>query len=327
MSQVVKAENLSVDYGRKSPVHAVRNVSLTIAENEFVGLVGESGCGKSTLGFALARLERPPAQIVSGTIQIADQDWRTLAPGALRRARWTEVSVVLQSGMNALNPIMTIGAQFKDVMQQHTKMTAAEIVGRAEEVLAMVQIQPDVLARYPHELSGGMKQRIAIALALVLHPKLVIMDEPTTALDMVVQRQIVENLKELRRHQDFSMLFISHDLGLVLELVDQVVVMYAGEIVERQAAATMLDHPWHPYTRALMASLPDPENPKGSYEGIPGSPPDLHQIPEACLYAPRCPLATDVCRGQMPLLEDLPGVDLRCLVTREEVGSHVGTGA
>jgi oligopeptide/dipeptide ABC transporter ATP-binding protein len=327
MSVVVAAENVSIDYGRKNPVHAVRRVSLTIEENEFVGLVGESGCGKSTLGFALARLERPPAQIVSGSIQIVGQDWRTLAAEPLRRARWAEVSVVLQSGMNALNPIMTIGAQFKDVMEQHTRMSPIEIVARAQAVLAMVQIQPEVLGRYPHELSGGMKQRIAIALALVLQPKLVIMDEPTTALDMVVQRQIVENLKELRRQQAFSMLFISHDLGLVLELVDRVVVMYAGEMVERQSAATMLDRPWHPYTRALMHSLPDPENPKGSYEGIPGTPPDLHVIPEACLYAPRCPLATDVCRHQMPPLEDLKVVDLRCWVTREEVRAHVGAGA
>lgn len=327
MSALVKVENLSVDYGRKNPVHAVRDVSLSIQEDEFVGLVGESGCGKSTLGFALARLERPPAEIVSGSIEIGGKNWRTMDPEAMRRARWTEVAVVLQSGMNALNPIMTIGAQFRDVMQQHTRMTPAEIVARSEEMLTMVQIRPEMLRRYPHELSGGMKQRIAIALALVLKPKLVIMDEPTTALDMVVQRQILENLKELRRQQAFSLLFISHDLGLVLELADRVVVMYAGEIVERQQSITMLDHPWHPYTRALMNSLPDPENPRGSYEGIPGTPPDLHVIPNACLYAPRCPLATDVCRSQSPPLEHLEVVDLRCLVTREEVQRYVRAGA
>jgi oligopeptide/dipeptide ABC transporter ATP-binding protein len=144
---------------------------------------------------------------------------------------------------------------------------------------------------------------------------------------MVVQRQILENLKELRRQQAFSMLFISHDLGLVLELVDKVVVMYAGEVVERQNSGTLLDHPWHPYTRALMHSLPDPENPRGTYEGIPGTPPDLHVIPDACLYAPRCPLANEVCLGQTPALEDLGVVDLRCFVTREEVVQNVGAGA
>lgn len=327
MKPLVVVENLSVDYGRRNPVHAVRNVSLTIEEDEFVGLVGESGCGKSTLGFALARLERPPAQIVSGNIEIAGNNWMTLEREPMRRARWEEVSVVLQSGMNALNPIMSIGAQFRDVMQQHTKMSAAQIQERAEEMLGMVQIRPDALRRYPHELSGGMKQRIAIALALVLKPKLVVMDEPTTALDMVVQRQILENLKELRRQQPFAVLFISHDLGLVLELVDRVVVMYAGEVVERQASATMLDHPWHPYSRALMGSLPDPEKPTGTYSGIPGSPPDLHEIPEACLYAPRCPLAQDACWNQAPALETFAAADLRCLVTREEVAHVVGTGA
>lgn len=323
MSALVEVENLSVDYGRSNPVHAVRNVSLTIEEGEFVGLVGESGCGKSTLGFALARLERPPARIVSGSIRIAGKDWRALSPEAMRQARWTDVAVVLQSGMNALNPIMTIGAQFRDVMEQHSDMSRQQIRARSEEMLAMVQIRPEVLNQYPHELSGGMKQRIAIALALVLKPKLVIMDEPTTALDMVVQRQILESLKELRQ-QNFAVLFVSHDLGLVLELADRVVVMYAGEIVERQESRTLLDHPWHPYTRALMQAMPDPEDPKGSYEGIPGSPPDLHRIPKACLYAPRCPVVQESCKSQSPPLEDLGVVDLRCFQTREEVVQYVG---
>lgn len=325
MNPLVTVENLSIDYGRQNPVHAVRNVSLTIQEDEFVGLVGESGCGKSTLGFAIARLERPPAQIVSGRIQIAGQDWMTLSPEKMRQARWDTLAVVLQSGMNALNPIMTIGAQFHDVMEQHGKTGRAAIEQRAVEVLDMVQIRPEVLRRYPHELSGGMKQRIAIALSLVLNPKLVIMDEPTTALDMVVQRKILENLKALRRQQPFAMLFISHDLGLVLELADEVVVMYAGEIVERQRSRTMLDQAWHPYTQALIRSLPDPENPKGSYAGIPGSPPDLHTIPNACMYAPRCPLVQEACKSSLPPLESLADVDLRCLVMQEEVPHVVHT--
>ncbi len=319
MNRVMEIEHLSVNYGRVNPVHAVRDVSLAIEEDEFVGLVGESGCGKSTLGFAIARLERPPAHLVGGAIQINGQNWMSLDPENMRRARWTVLSVVLQSGMNALNPIMTVGAQFQDVLEQHVRMSRQDIMRRSEKMLEMVQIQPDVLRRFPHELSGGMKQRIAIALALVLQPKLVIMDEPTTALDMVVQRQILENLKELRRQQPFAMLFISHDLGLVLELVDRVVVMYAGEIVERQRALTMLDSPWHPYTRALMASLPNPDDPIGSYTGIPGTTPDLHVIPDACMFAPRCTLVHDVCRKVAPALESFDSVDLRCLVTREEV--------
>ena len=323
---VVEVSRLSVDYGRADPVHAVRDVSLTIEADEFLGLVGESGCGKSTLGFAMARLERPPARIVTGAVRIAGQDWMHLGEEALRRARWEQVAVVLQSGMNALNPIMTIGAQFHDVLAQHTRMTAAERTARAKTMLAMVQIPPEVLRRYPHELSGGMKQRIAIALALVLHPQLVIMDEPTTALDMVVQRQIVENLKALRRQQAFAMLFISHDLGLVLELVDRVVVMYAGEIVERQAARSVLDQPRHPYTRALIQALPDPETPTGTYAGIPGTPPALRQIPPACLYAPRCPLVEARCRQMAPPLTTVGGVDVRCLVMAKEGRADGGSG-
>ena len=319
MSAVVEVRGLSVDYGWRNPVHAVRSVTLDIQPNEFVGLVGESGCGKSTLGFALAHLLRSPAHKAAGTIAIAGQDWDTLTPEEMRRARWSELAVVLQSGMNALNPVMTVGAQFRDVLQQHTTMSAPDIVERSAEMLGMVRIERDILRRYPHELSGGMKQRVAIALALVLQPKLVIMDEPTTALDVVVQRQILENLKLLRSQQEFAVLFVSHDLGLVLELSDTVLVMYAGELVERQAAGAMLDQPMHPYTRALLESLPDPERPIRSFAGISGSPPDLHSIPEACMFAPRCGVRDAVCTAQAPDLETFGALSLRCFVTREEV--------
>jgi peptide/nickel transport system ATP-binding protein len=327
MSALVEVEHLSVDYGYRNPVHAVRDVSLAISENEFVGLVGESGCGKSTLGFALAHLSRPPAHVVGGTVRIGGQDWSQLTEEERRQARWREVAVVLQSGMNALNPIMSVGAQFQDVLEQHTDMTRQQILDRSRELVGLVQIAPEVLSRYPHELSGGMKQRIAIALALALNPKLIIMDEPTTALDVVVQRQILENLKELRRQHGFAVLFISHDLGLVLELADTVVVMYAGEIVEHQAAQTMLDQPWHPYTRALMKSVPDPENPTGEFGGIPGTPPDLHHIPSACMFAERCPVVTPACQSMAPPLERFGELELRCLVTREEVPHVVSAGS
>lgn len=319
MSAVVEVDRLFVNYGERHPVQAVRDLSLTILEDEFVGLVGESGCGKSTLGMAIARLERPPARIVRGHIRIGNRDWTELSGEELRKERWTEVAVVLQSGMNALNPIMTIRAQFEDVMREHTRMTRAEMRGRAQEMMHMVEIDPKVLERYPHELSGGMKQRVALALALVLNPKLVIMDEPTTALDVVVQRQILENLRSLRRQQAFAMLFISHDLGVILELCDRVAVMYAGQIVESNHASRMLKASWHPYTRALMRALPDPDSPVGVYEGIPGSPPDLHDIPKGCPFAPRCPLRTPACLEAPPPLERFGNLELRCFVTREEV--------
>jgi oligopeptide/dipeptide ABC transporter ATP-binding protein len=315
---VVEVEHLAIDYGRRHPVHAVRDVSLTIAADEFVGLVGESGCGKSTLGFGIAHLLRPPARRVGGSVRVLGTDWATLPPEAVRRRRWAEVAVVLQSGMNALNPIMTVGAQFDDVMRQHTDWPAAARRARMEQLLAMVQLAPEIARRYPHELSGGQKQRVAIALALVLHPQLVVMDEPTTALDVVVQRQIVENLKALRAQERFAVLFISHDLGLVLELADRVVVMYAGEVVEEQPAAALLRQPWHPYTEALMRALPDPEDPSRGLTAIPGAPPDLHHIPAACLFAPRCPLAEARCRAAAPPLEVREGAALRCWVRREE---------
>ena len=327
MSALVEAEGLSVDYGRRAPVHAVRDVHLAIEENQFVGLVGESGCGKSTFAMALARLERPPARIVGGTLRIAGRDWTHLGPEEIRRSRWRDVAVVLQSGMNALNPIMTIGAQFEDVMREHTDMSRAEMRRRAEEMMDMVQIERTVLSRYPHELSGGMKQRAAIALALVLGPRLVIMDEPTTALDVVVQRQILENLKALRREQAFAMLFVSHDLALILELCDRVVVMYAGEVVEQSRSDVLLERAYHPYTRALIRALPDPESPDAGYAGIAGTPPELRSIPDACMFAPRCPVRREACLAHAPPLERLGDVELRCIVTREEVRDVVGTGA
>jgi oligopeptide/dipeptide ABC transporter ATP-binding protein len=327
MSALVQVQGLSVDYGVHDPVHAVRQVDLAIEDSQFVGLVGESGCGKSTLAMAIARLERPPARIVGGTLAIAGRDWTTLQAEEIRRHRWRDVAIVLQSGMNALNPIMTIGAQFLDVMREHTDMSHAEMQRRAEEMMDMVQIQPAVLSRYPHELSGGMKQRAAIALALVLRPRLVIMDEPTTALDVVVQRQILENLKALRREQAFAMLFVSHDLGLILELCDRVVVMYAGEVVEQSRSDVMLEHAYHPYTRALIQALPDPESPSVGYRGIPGTPPELRRIPDQCMFAPRCPVRREACVLHAPALERLGDIDLRCIVTREEVRHVVSTGA
>lgn len=326
MSALVEVAGLTVDYGWRNPVHAVRDISLAIQENQFVGLVGESGCGKSTLAMAMARLERPPAHLVAGAIRIGGRDWTTLGPEEIRKRRWNEVAIVLQSGMNALNPIMTIGAQFHDVMREHTDMTRDQMHDRAEEMMGMVEIDPAVLGRYPHELSGGMKQRVAIAMALVLKPRLVIMDEPTTALDVVVQRQILENLKALRREQAFTMLFVSHDLGLILELCDRVVVMYAGQLVETSSSASMLDGAYHPYTRALIAALPDPESPTAGYTGIPGTPPELRHIPNACMFAPRCSLRREACMTAEPPLERLGDLELRCIVTREEVRDVVRAG-
>jgi len=314
----VTVENLSIDYGQVRPVRAVRSVSLSIEENEFIGLVGESGCGKSTLGFAMARLERSPARIIEGRVEVDGRDWTIASAKELRPYRWKDIAVVLQSGMNALNPVMSVAAQFRDVIVQHIKMSPSEVIKRSHEVLDMVHVPRSALQRYPHELSGGMKQRVAIAMAMLLKPKLVIMDEPTTALDMVVQRQILDNLKLLREQQNFSLLFISHDLGLILELVDRVVVMYAGQIVESQPAAQLLENPRHPYTRALLRSLPDAQGGTEIFGGIAGAPPDLRKPVIGCAFAPRCDLAKAECLEKEPQLEHFSRTQLRCIVTSQE---------
>ena len=316
---LVQIDRLTVHYGRRAPVQAVRDVSLTIGTEEFLGLVGESGCGKSTLGFAIARLERSPASIVSGTVMIDGLDWTRKSNEELRALRWSQVAVVLQSGMNALNPVLTIKTQFWDVMAVHTPWSPKEIWRRSEEVLDMVRIPRNTLSRYPHELSGGMKQRVVIAMAMLLRPKLIIMDEPTTALDMIVQRAIVDNLKILRLEQKFSVLFISHDLGLVLELADRVLVMYAGKVVESQSSSDIFHRPLHPYTRGLLRSLPNPSVDIGAFEGIPGSPPDLRTPPVGCAFAERCPLVEDQCRSVDPPPVQRGSAAVRCHVTNKEI--------
>lgn len=316
---MVEIKSLSVNYEGENPVHAIRDVSFSIGENEFVGLVGESGSGKSTLGHAVARLEQEPAKIVEGDILIGDKRWTDMTAKELRLYRWTDIAIVLQSGMNALNPVRNIISQFRDVMKQHIKISNKNMQTRFEEVLQMVHISPIVLKRYPHELSGGMRQRVIIAMSLLLHPKLLILDEPTTALDMVVQRQIVENLKSLKDQENFSVLFISHDLGLILELADRVMVMYAGQIVEEQSAEQLLQNPLHPYTDALLKAMPSIRSQKFDSFSIQGSPPDLRHLPEGCSFAPRCPIAEKSCvtQGVPPLYTINDGTSkFRCYVTR-----------
>lgn len=328
MSELVKVRDLTVGYGRKNPVVAVNHVSLDINPDEFVGLVGESGSGKSTLGFAMVRLERLPARILSGSIEIGPVNWAQTAAKSLRPHRWKTVSVVLQSGMNALNPVTSIARQFRDVLVEHRFGSNAAIDRRIREVLEMVNIPDRVLSQYPDQLSGGMRQRVGIALALVLHPQLVVMDEPTTALDVVVQWEILSRLKALRRQDPFSLLFISHDLGVIAQLADRVLVMYAGEIVEEQRTSDLLGHPLHPYTEALLtiARSEAGEEQQRTFPSIPGSPPDLRQTFVGCPFAPRCTLVQDRCRQSKPSLLPAGKGHVRCFV-RQEGETHVQHGA
>jgi peptide/nickel transport system ATP-binding protein len=287
---------------RSASVAAVRGVQFDIPDNTFVGLVGESGCGKSTLGFAIAGLLDPHRNEVRGEVILDGQDLRKLPSEQMRALRWSKLSVVLQGGMNAFNPVLKIKHQFVDVMREHSNMSKAEMTERIAELLTAVDLDPSVMESYPHELSGGMKQRAAIALSLVLKPRLVILDEPTTALDVVVQRSIVTMLSDLQRELGFSVLFVSHDLGLVLEVAQRVMVMYAGQIVEDKPASMLMEQAEHPYTQALLGCYANPRAEHVSLSGIPGSPPDLRADISGCPFAPRCAKKMDICAVETPRL-------------------------
>jgi peptide/nickel transport system ATP-binding protein len=283
---LLEVRGLQVEYGR---VRAVDGVDLEIAEGETLGLAGESGCGKSTVANAVMQILRPPAHIVGGSIYFRGEDLTGKSPEELRRFRWRNVSMVFQSAMNALNPVMRVGDQFVDMMQAHERISKHRAIVRAGELLELVGMDKRRVRSYPHELSGGMRQRVIIAMALALSPELIILDEPTTALDVVVQREILQEVEALKRDFGFAVLFITHDLSLLLEFADRIAIMYAGEIVETAAAATLAESPLHPYTQGLLQSFPPLTGPRVKLNGIAGAPPDLREPPAGCRFHPRCP--------------------------------------
>jgi peptide/nickel transport system ATP-binding protein len=293
VAPVVELESLVVDYVTRSrTIRAVDGVSLSIGAGEIVGLAGESGCGKSTLGNAVMQILRPPAQVTSGRVLFNGENVVERRREELRKFRWRNVSMVFQSAMNALNPVMRTGDQFIDMIRAHERVSKHEALARAGDLLELVGIDRRRLRSYPHELSGGMRQRVVIAMALALRPELVIMDEPTTALDVVVQREILQQIRELQTELGFAVLFITHDLSLLLELAHRVAIMYAGEIVEQASAARLRDDPRHPYTVGLLGSFPPLHGPVQRLSGIPGAPPDLGAPPSGCRFHPRCPHCT-----------------------------------
>ncbi len=286
---LIEVHGLTVDYGR---VRAVDGVDLTIAPGEILGLAGESGCGKSTVANALMQILRPPAQIAAGEIRFRGQDLATLEREQLRKFRWRNVSIVFQSAMNALNPVMRVGDQFVDMMRAHERISKSRALARAAELFEVVGIDGRRVRAYPHELSGGMRQRVVIGMALALNPELLIMDEPTTALDVVVQREILQQVRELQRELGFAVLFITHDLSLLLEFAHRIAIMYAGEVVEEAPAPAFQESALHPYTIGLMRSFPPLTGPIEHMSGIPGSPPDLAAPPDGCRFHPRCSFCT-----------------------------------
>src|SRR5947209_13039750 len=325
---LLEVENLDVTYATKHrpPLFAIRDVSFALEQGEFVGLVGESGSGKSTLGNAILRLLQPPGIISGGSIQFDDKDITTMPESQLRHMRWRDFSTVFQSSMNSLNPVYKIEQQFSDVMEEKTDLSKEQIHERIAHLLQMVKIDPSFMRFYPHELSGGMKQRVALALALALKPKFVLLDEPTTGLDVLVQKEIMSSLRELQRQQGFAVILISHDLGTVLEVSDRILVMYAGELVEEQPAKSMLQHAIHPYTHGLLGSYADPAAETVEISYIPGRPPDLTTPPKACPYAPRCPEAIAVCRQVKPPLVPMWGGRAACHVAEMEWRATAGKG-
>jgi peptide/nickel transport system ATP-binding protein len=311
--RILDVRNFSVDYGwGDKAVRAVDNVDLHLERSRVLGIAGESGSGKSTLVYAITRLLRAPGVIAGGeahfnvgTVEEGERllDLVTASERELRSVRWSNISIVLQSALSALNPVLRVGAQFEQVLKFHrSDQSKSERRARAAELLAMVGLGEDRLDRYPHELSGGQRQRIMIALALTLDPQLVIMDEPTTALDVVTQREIISELFDLRARFGFAMIFITHDLSLLTELADEIVVMYAGALVERATAQELYGAPRHPYTLGLLNSFPPMHGERTKLSGIPGTPPDLAHLPTGCSFHPRCPYAMSRCSNETPPL-------------------------
>jgi peptide/nickel transport system ATP-binding protein len=312
---VLRIEDLCVDYlTDRGPVRAVDRVTLDVARGEFLGIVGESGCGKSTLLFAIARLLSPPAEIASGTVRFEGRDMVSMTDDELRRLRWRDYSVVMQSAMYALNPVMSIGAQLRDAILAHEHMSSRKIKERSEEVLRMVGIDPIHLKSYPHQLSGGMRQRSMIAMALVFAPELVIMDEPTSALDVVAQRSLMLQIKQLQRRIGFAAIFVTHDMSLVSHFSDRLAVMYAGKVVEIGDTRTVFADPKHPYTIGLMHSFPSITGKVEPLTGIAGSPPDLARPPAGCRFHPRCPRVMPRCRTEEPEFYTLEKDHVRCFL-------------
>lgn len=309
---VLDIRGLCVDYGRGTQaVHAVIDTDLTLHRGEVLGLAGESGSGKSTLAYGATRLLRQPGIVTAGNVQFrpsADRpdyviDILDASPETLRSLRWRDVALVFQSAMNSLNPVLSVQSQLTDTLAAHLPESGKrERQERAAHLLELVGINADRLRSFPHELSGGMKQRVMIAMALALDPQVVIMDEPTTALDVVTQRQIMEQVARLRDQLGFSVLFITHDLSLLIEMADTIAIMYAGRIVESAPARQLFRAPRHPYTAALLESFPSLRGERKAMAGIPGSPPDMRTVPRGCAFRDRCRYAMPICGEEVPVL-------------------------
>ena len=298
---------------------ALNNVSLALESGEKLGLVGESGSGKSTMALAMMRMIKPPGRIEGGHVIVGDTDLTTLTDEQMLKARLSKIAYIPQGAMNSLNPVLRIGRQMVDAVKAHTpKESSSDIQERCIEALESVELKPSVFKMYAHELSGGMKQRVCIAIGILLKPQVIIADEPTSALDVVTQRQVMETIDRVQKQIGAAVILIGHDMGLMAQFVDKVAVMYAGRLAEVSTVRQMFTKPAHPYAQALISSLPSLEN-KGVFQGIPGLAPSLLRVPSGCAFHPRCPHAMEVCttvRPELVTLED--GQQVACHLYTEK---------
>ncbi len=300
-------------------VKALDDASFELDRGQSMGIAGESGCGKSTMAFSLLNQVQPPGEIMSGSIDLDGIEVTNLSESeARKKIRWNKISMVFQGAMEILTPVYTVGQQMKEPLKYHKDITGEEAKRICVRYLELVNLEEGIFDRYPHELSGGQKQRVVIATALLLEPDVVIFDEPTTALDVVVEARIMNDLKRLRREMDISMLFITHDLSILAEISDKLAIMYAGWIVEIGPAEDIYNDPKHPYTEKLMAAIPDIHTDIDRLEYIPGVPPNLVDPPSGCRFHPRCHKAMEVCKDQEPEVYEVDGVRVKCHLFSED---------
>ena len=310
----LKVEDLKVYYWTaRGPIKAVDGIDLEVRKGERFGIVGESGCGKSTTAMSLLRLIKPPGSIENGRIVLDGADILALDDEEMRSVRWSRISLIPQGSMNSLNPVIKIGSQIADAVVAHEGSAGrAQAKARIIELLGMVGLPARVYGMYPHELSGGMKQRVCIAMAIVLQPQVIIADEPTSALDVVVQRVVTQTLIKVQERLGAALIIIGHDMGLLAQLVDRLAVMYAGKVAEVSPAEDIYKDPLHPYTQLLIGSIPSVKE-KKRLEGIPGLPPALLEPPSGCIFHPRCPHATEQCSREVPEYREVrPGRMVAC---------------
>ncbi len=306
---VLNVDDLTMHYTtRAGDVSAVDNVSFTLKRGESMGLVGESGCGKTSIANSLLRLLPENAVFQGGHIYLNGIDLVALSEEEMRKVRWRHISMVFQAAMNALNPVYKVGDQIIEAMENHGQVTTNEAAREhVASLFRLVGLDPKLLEQYPHEYSGGMRQRAVIAMALACQPDLIIADEPTTALDVIVQDNLLREMLVLQKKLHMSMIYISHDIAVIAEVSDTIGVMYAGRLAELASAAEVFHHPLHPYTAGLMSAFPSIIGPKRTLTTLPGEPPDLLHPPHGCRFHPRCPFATDICKQEVPEFKDLGG--------------------